>query len=244
MKKHPMNIIKETPVAGSLEPIGERKDWAKGMSQQDIKDLGTLSDDIKCLAADTAKEVVKMRIKVGRILLLAREKFAGDNEFGKWRKANTPITSRGSAYQMMTLAKQVGDGRITQGLLNSLSPSVLNELLHAPDEVIEQVEAQLESGERTTVASVREAKREASAPDPVHVSDSDAQTPEETPPAPQESRPDTHAHTPKGSKIIKIEGNWHPRTMANDSYDFAGAIVEHDRAFAQAVLESLKEWLE
>ena len=140
-------------------------EWGKELGALAHANLGNLSTKMFEIHRQTVKVVAINQIEVGRLLLKARAEFAGDNEFGKWRQANTPIGSRQTAHNLMQLAKQHESGRITDKLVASLPTSTLAELLSAPDTVLKYVESKVEEGEHVTAAEIRE-ERKAEAPEP------------------------------------------------------------------------------
>jgi len=98
-------------------------------------------------------------IDAGRRLLLVRTAIKGDLEFGRWTKANISFPSS-TISRMMRVAKEYGN---TENL-GSASPSMLIELLSAPEEVKEEVMKDLEDGKAVTKKEVKEKKEKATAP--------------------------------------------------------------------------------
>ena len=135
----------ETP-SGSKQDLTSTMDgskWHHGVDGVGIAKLTKISGEINKVMEDTANVIAKAQIKVGRLLNEARELIPGDLQFGKWREANTSITNKSTANKLMNLAKQVGEGRITQDLVDALPMSTLKELISAPDSVISHVREQL-----------------------------------------------------------------------------------------------------
>ena len=125
--------------AGSLAPMTSTMDgskWHHGVDGAGIARLTKISAEINGIVDETSKSVAKAQIKVGRLLNDARALIPGDLQFGKWREANTTITNKSTANKLMNLAKQVGEGRITQELIDALPMSTLKELISAPDSVL------------------------------------------------------------------------------------------------------------
>lgn len=138
-------------------------EWGSQLEATAHARLGDAARGIHKLHQETVTFVARKQIEVGRLLLVARAEFKGDNEFGKWREANTPIKSRQSAFNLMQLAKQAGEGRITDKLIATLPTSTLAELIAAPDTVLRAVEARVEQGEHVTAKEIRADKKEAAA---------------------------------------------------------------------------------
>lgn len=149
-------------LAGSLAPLDSTRDgskWHHGVDAAGIAKLTRLSTEINKVVEETTNSVAKAQIKVGRLLNEARELIPGDLQFGQWRAANTTITNKSTANKLMNLAKQVGDGRITQDLIDALPMSTLKELISAPDNVLSYVRDTLKDGGTVTGAEIREAKK-------------------------------------------------------------------------------------
>lgn len=138
-------------------------------TKEEIANLGVnpklvdLAEDINKTVADTIKKVAAAQMKVGRLLLDAREEFKGDSEFGKWRKENTVIASAAHANRLMGIAKEFHNNK---ELVEAMSTSALMELLPAPPEVVKKVEEQIkETGVAPSVRETRELVKEANEPD-------------------------------------------------------------------------------
>ena len=143
--------------AGSAAPMTTQdgSKWHHGVDAAGIGKLGKIGGEITTVFGDTADAVARAQIKIGRLLNEARELIPGDLQFGMWRAANTPITNKSTANKLMNLAKQVGEGRITSAMVDTLPISTLKELISAPESVMEKVEAKLAAGENVTRADVR-----------------------------------------------------------------------------------------
>lgn len=156
--------------AGSLAPMDSTIDgskWHHGVDGIGIAKLSKISAEINDCIDETSKSVAKAQIKVGRLLNDARALIPGDLQFGKWREANTSITNKSTANKLMNLAKQVGEGRITQDMIDALPMSTLKELISAPDSVLSHVRETLKEDEAPAITreAVRELSREAKEPD-------------------------------------------------------------------------------
>lgn len=132
--------------AGSLAPMNSTQDgskWHHGVDAAGIAKLTKISTEINKVVEDTVSAVTKAQIRIGRLLNEARALIPGDLQFGQWREANTSINNKSTANKLMNLAKQVGDGRITNDLVEALPISTLKELMVAPDNVITAIREQL-----------------------------------------------------------------------------------------------------
>lgn len=145
------------------------KNLAKGgfvpSTKEEIANIGVnpvlvdLASDINKTVADTIKKVAAAQMKVGRLLIDAREEFKGDAEFGKWRKEHTVIGSAAHANRLMGIAKEFHNNK---ELVEAMSTSALMELLPAPPEVVKAVEDKIkETGEAPSVRETREMVKDA-----------------------------------------------------------------------------------
>lgn len=151
--------------AGSLAPLTSTLDgskWSHNVDAASIGKLGKLAVEINSITNDAADTLAKAQIKVGRLLNEARALIPGDQQFGKWREANTMITNKSTANKLMNLATQVGSGRITQELLSALPMSTLKELISSPDSVVESaIRMVVDEGEAPTREEVRRMNKQA-----------------------------------------------------------------------------------
>lgn len=153
--------------AGSAAPMTTQdgSKWHHGVDGAGIAKLTKLATEINKVMDETATTVAKAQIKVGRLLNEARALIPGDLQFGQWREKNTPITNKSTANKLMNLAKQIGEGRITQELLDALPMSTLKELISAPDSVVASTIRMVVEEEKTpTREEVREMAKEAKEP--------------------------------------------------------------------------------
>ena len=154
------------PPAGSLAPMTtiDGSKWHHGVDGAAMAKLTKISAEINDLVDKTAVTLAKAQINVGRLLLEARELIPGDLQFGQWREKNTSITNKTTANKLMNLAKQIGDGRITQDLLEELPMSTLKELISAPDSVVTHIRQLLREDTPVTRNTVRDAIAESKGP--------------------------------------------------------------------------------
>lgn len=154
---------KELGLAGSAAPLTSTQDgskWHHGVDAVGIAKLTKISSDINDAFDKATRDFARTQINLGRLLNEARAIIPGDLQFGQWREKNTPITSRSTANKLMNLAKQVGDGRITQEMISELPLSTLKELISAPDSVLVHVRDKLREGETVTRSDVRQLGKE------------------------------------------------------------------------------------
>lgn len=139
--------------AGSLEPINTDKGkWTDGLGALEIGTLSALATDINKAIDQTVKQVARGKIRVGKLLVEAREQFESDQAFGLWRKQNTMVQSKQHAHYLMQVAKRFGDA---PKLIDGANYSVMQELVLADQADIEWVEDKLDKGEKPTVQEVR-----------------------------------------------------------------------------------------
>jgi hypothetical protein len=140
--------------AGSLEPTNAGKGkWWEGIDSSDLSELQALAKDINSTIDKTVKHVARGKIRVGKLLLEARQHFVDDQAFGKWRKENTMVQSKQHAHYLMKVAERFGDA---PKLIDGANYSVLQELVLADQQEIEWIEEKIEKGEPLpTVQEVR-----------------------------------------------------------------------------------------
>lgn len=147
------------PEKGSFKREITVKGWTAGQDALSLQTLTGLASEIGKAVDATHKAVALGQIKVGNLLLEAREKFKGDKEFGQWRKECTPITSTRSATSLMSVARTFGKKESSK-LIAACNFSVLRELVYCPPEVVDEIAAAVAAGESPpTVAEVVKAKR-------------------------------------------------------------------------------------
>ena len=148
-----MATSKDGP-AGSLQPLNtNRGKWTDNLGALEIGTLSALATDINKAIDQTVKQVARGKIRVGKLLLEAREQFDNDAQFGKWRKDNTMIQSKQHAHYLMQVASRFGDA---VKLIDGANYSVMQELVLADQKDIEWVESKIEEGEPPTVVEVRQ----------------------------------------------------------------------------------------
>lgn len=191
---------KELGLAGSNAPLTSTQDgskWHHGVDGAGIARLTKISTEINQQFEEGAKEFAKLQIKLGRLLNDARALIPGDRQFGQWREQYTPITNKSTANKLMNLAKQVGEGRITQQMIDELPISTLKELISAPDHVVTHVRDRLreEDAPAVTRQEIRElTQQEKDEEDEPALSPADGVN--VNPPAPKDARPTTPPKAP------------------------------------------------
>ena len=143
-----------TPSAGDETYLQtkEERDAQRGIS------LGHDAQEINALYASglsLAQRATQTMIEVGSLLLLARENFKGDKEFGVWRKKAIEF-SQSHAQRLMAVAREFGDNE--DALLLPLG--TLAELLPASPALKKEVIAEAKEGNKPTRAEVTERKKE------------------------------------------------------------------------------------
>lgn len=130
------NEIKHQKIIDSL-PAEQRKS---------AQDLAMLVNDNFAAANQAAEKAIMYYLKTGKALLEARTIFPGDNEYGKWRKENTTISS-GWAAKLIRVAETYGDKPPA-----GIPVSTLAELTYLSESKRKELE------ERENPPSVREVK--------------------------------------------------------------------------------------
>jgi hypothetical protein len=132
--------------------------WHDGLDAADLGELSKIARQIDQTVDTTVKQVARAKIKVGKLLLEAREKFSQDQSFGQWRKEATPVKSKQHAHYLMQIAKRFGSA---PKLIDGANYSILQELVTAEDKDIKWIEDKIDKGEELpTVAEVREKVKE------------------------------------------------------------------------------------
>jgi len=132
--------------------------WHDGLDAADLGELSRIAREIDQTVDTTVKQVARAKIKVGKLLLEAREKFSQDQQFGMWRKTATPVKSKQHAHYLMQIAKRFGSA---PKLIDGANYSILQELVTAEDKDIQWIEEKIDKGEELpTVAEVREKVKE------------------------------------------------------------------------------------
>lgn len=177
--------------AGSVAPHNSTMDgskWHHGVGAADLGRLTKIGSEINEVFDKGLRDHARMQINIGRLLNDARVLIPGDRQFGQWREANTPINNKSSANKLMNLARQVGEGRITQTMIDGLPLSSLKELLTAPESVLGEITERLEAGETPTRDEIRQTTREANGGSPDDTRESDDE-PEDAPTPPVDAAP-------------------------------------------------------
>ena len=144
-------------VAATDPKIPVSTKWHSGLDAADLGELSRIAREIDNTVDTTVKHVARAKIRLGKLLLEAREKFNQDVQFGQWRKQATCIKSKQHAHYLMQIAKRFADA---PKLIESANYSTLQELVTADDEAVEWVQKRIDQGEPPTVAEVREKVKE------------------------------------------------------------------------------------
>jgi len=142
-----------TPSTGDEDYLQtkEERDKNRGIS------LGHDAQEINAMYASglaLAQRATQTMIEVGNLLLIARENFKGDKEFGEWRKKAIEF-SQSHAQRLMAVAREFGDD--PDALL--LPVGTLAELLPASPALKAEVIAEAKDGKKPTRAEVTERKK-------------------------------------------------------------------------------------
>lgn len=181
--------------------------WHSGIDARGLSTLSSAATRINALHHAARVEVTRAAIEIGRELQVAREVFAGDQQYGVWCADVFPWANRQTLYNMRALAEAAGTARLTEKVITALPLSNVFELVSAPAAVVRAIEERVDAGERPTVQQIRTAKREAAAPDPAPAPAETPSTPDpmpSTPPAP--ARPTLPA---PAAPAVRAETTYH-----------------------------------
>ena len=131
-----INTAKEefTPSAGDEDYLQQKPSDLDHDTQ--AANLSCLADDINEgyeVAIGIAQKATARMMEVGKDLLRARAYFKGDNEFGKWRKANV-FFSQSHCQRLMQVTREFGDNKDAL----ALPVGTLSELCSASPELKEK----------------------------------------------------------------------------------------------------------
>ena len=118
-------------------------DSAKPPAVNNTKELGQLAFLINDIYRSAGESMARAQIEAGKVLLKARALFKGDNEFGKWREANTPIKNSQTALNLMKLAEANDRGELSDTVIEGMTKTAILAYLGAPTNVREKVEKQV-----------------------------------------------------------------------------------------------------
>ncbi len=152
------------------------------MTQQ----LDEIASEIHEEANSIVEQISKSRVKIGELLLEARDFFDGDKEFGQWRQEKLPFLKQRETSKLIGYAKLVKE----RPVLEELPESTAFVLLSAPDGMLDKVEERVENGDKP---SRREMEKEVYKPK--------ATTP---PPPPKETTPPPAAQPQSISTCQKV----------------------------------------
>ena len=145
---------------GDFEPSTGDEDYLQTKEERDKNrgiSLGHDAQEINAMYASglaLAQRATQTMIEVGNLLLIARENFKGDKEFGEWRKKAIEF-SQSHAQRLMAVAREFGDQ--PDALL--LPVGTLAELLPASPKLKAEVIAEAKDGNKPTRAEVTERKK-------------------------------------------------------------------------------------
>ena len=111
--------------------------WHKGLPAAHLQDLRSKADEINTAMHDTITAVIRAKLKIGRLLLDARELFVGDKEFGQWRQDVLPDLSATEAGYCMQAARKYENA---PALIEKVGWSALRELVYSPDTLIKELD--------------------------------------------------------------------------------------------------------
>jgi uncharacterized protein YdcH (DUF465 family) len=120
--------------------------------------------DMIAAVNDAANKTLVHTAKLGAKIKQASEK--SEHGFNHWLADNCPAISRTNAYNYMAIAREMPyllDDSIVQTsgqLSRRLSPSQVNALISAPDELKMEVSERVESGEKVSVNEINRLKKE------------------------------------------------------------------------------------
>lgn len=137
-----LDDIKREP-AGSLQPMDANEGkWHNGINSANLTRLTEIADDVIETANKAVLDLVRAKMRIGKLLNEAREIFVGDNEFGKWRKDKLPDMSKTEMSYCMTIQRRFGSAT---DAIENIGWSVLRELAYAPESLVQKVTQDPES---------------------------------------------------------------------------------------------------
>ena len=133
-----------------------------GLSVLDQNELKSIESEIRAEYEKVEMTARDAMIAMGGLLDEARKLIDDDQLFGAWRKDNTPFESKENANKAMQLHRAVGDGRISQTMLDSkMGQSHLLEIKDASITVQADVEKLIAKGNIPTIKNLRDMKKAA-----------------------------------------------------------------------------------
>lgn len=169
----------EKEPSGSLAPMEANEGkWTKGVDANALSDLAQIATSITDTIEDTVQTVARARMKIGKLLNEAREKFPGDNEFGKWRKACLPHLAGSTCNQYQRMAAEFKNA---PAVVEAIGWNVAAELMNSPDLRVKAWERATDD-ERPNM-TVKEAREEKKAKQDSHSTSSEKKP---SPPAPEQ----------------------------------------------------------
>lgn len=132
-----------------------------GLDANTLSTLRTVEDNLVKEIAEATKSAVRHKMKIGALMIEAKDLFTDDQQFGRWRqdfaKQHLPATSPSALndYQRLSL-----EYKNAPDFVEKVGQSVAVELINAAPAVHKRVLGILEEGETPTVKDVREAKRD------------------------------------------------------------------------------------
>ena len=108
------------------------------------KELDQIASEIQEEANTIVEQISKSRVKIGELLLEAREFFDGDKEFGQWRQEKLPFLKQRETSKLIGYAKLVKE----RPVLEELPESTAFVLLSAPDGMLDKVEERVKNNDK------------------------------------------------------------------------------------------------
>lgn len=182
-----LGFEEEPQKSGSLQPMeANAGKWTHAVDAQSLTDLAEIAQKIQETVDETVLTVARARLRIGSLLNEARDKFPGDKEFGQWRKVVLPDLNPKTATSYQAMAASFKNA---PDLVETMGWATARALINASPEVVKQVEAKVESGEKVTAADVQAIKagkptptsnpaphsssEKVAPPDPKHIDTSD-----------------------------------------------------------------------
>jgi len=214
---------------GSLQPMEASKGkWHSGISAENLQRLDEIQQKIAGKIDETVISVARARLYIGEHLNEAREIFAGDQEFGKWRKSVLPNLAPRTCTAYMAMAREFKDA---PSLVEAMGWSTARELISAPEDVKSEVKSKVAEGEVITKEDVKSAKaKPTSAPQPSGADRPNARSVTQTTPPPEQIQSSSNRKKSLDQRIEEFIDKPSQHRIENAKEDFGDELDDYSIA--------------
>ena len=166
--------MKDIEAAGSAAPLDSvsKSKWYAGVDAAGLEKLNEVRETIDRVMDETVMTVARARLRIGHLLIEAREVFPGERQFGQWAKENVSQLAPRTRNTYMNMARQFGSA---PDMVEQIGWSNARFLLSVDTDLLEtRIQAGVEEVE--ALVSERKAAPRPQTPDP-----------DPTPPEPDEA---------------------------------------------------------